>query len=170
MRVAIVTVSDSTTGGGRVDTSGEILREWCDRRGDEIVSHDTVSDDTSAIAPLLVSLCDSGNVDLVLTTGGTGLAPRDVTPEATLAVIEREAQGIAEYMRSVSFARMPRAALSRGVAGVRGKTLLINLPGSPAGVQDGLSALLPIIDHAIGVLVGTITRHDTPAYGQGAVK
>ena len=170
MRVAIVTISDSTFTGDRRDTSGEIVRQWCDRRGDDIVSHDTVSDDTSAIVPMLTSLCDSGNVDLVFTTGGTGLAPRDVTPEATRAVIEREAQGIAEYMRATSFVRMPRAALSRGVAGVRGKTLVINLPGSPSGVQDGLAALLPIIDHAIGVLVGTITRHDTPAHAQGAVR
>ena len=164
-----MTISDSTFTGERKDLSGDVIRSWCDRRGDEIVSHDTVSDDTSAIVPLLASLCDSGSVDLVLTTGGTGLAPRDVTPEATRAVIEREAQGIAEYMRAMSFGRMPRAALSRGVAGARGKTLVINLPGSPAGVTDGLAALLPIIDHAIGVLVGTITRHDTPAYSQEAV-
>ena len=170
MRVAIVTISDSTFTGDRRDTSGEIVRQWCDRRDDDIVSHDIVSDDTSAIVPLLTSLCDSGTVDLVFTTGGTGLAPRDVTPEATRAVIEREAQGIAEYMRATSFARMPRAALSRGVAGTRGKTLVINLPGSPAGVQDGLAALLPIIDHAIGVLAGTITRHDTPAHSQGAMR
>ena len=170
MRVAIVTISDSTFTGDRRDTSGEIVRQWCDRRGDDIASHDAIADDTSVIVPLLVSLCDSGNVDLVFTTGGTGLAPRDVTPEATRAVIEREAQGIAEYMRATSFVRMPRAALSRGVAGVRGKTLVINLPGSPAGVQDGLAALLPIIDHAIGVLVGTITRHDTPVQAQGAVR
>ena len=170
MRVAIVTISDSTFTGDRRDTSGEIVQQWCDRRGDDIVSHDTVSDDTSSIVPLLTSLCDSGDVDLVFTTGGTGLAPRDVTPEATRAVIEREAQGIAEYMRATSFVRMPRAALSRGVAGVRGKTLVINLPGSPSGVQDGLASLLPIIDHAIGVLVGTITRHDTPAHSQGAVR
>ncbi|MEO8578179.1 MAG: MogA/MoaB family molybdenum cofactor biosynthesis protein [Gemmatimonadales bacterium] len=169
MRVAIMTISDSTTAGERKDLSGEILREWCERRGDEIIAHDTVADDTSEIVPLLVSHCDSGNVDLVLTTGGTGLGPRDVTPEATLAVIEREAQGIAEYVRAMSFARMPRAALGRGVAGTRGKTLVINLPGSPAGVTDGLAALLPIIDHAIGVLVGTITRHDTPPSGQGMV-
>ena len=169
MRVAVVTVSDSTFAAGRADTSGEIIREWCDRRGDDIVSHDTIADETATIVPLLVSLCDSGNVDLVLTTGGTGLAPRDVTPEATRAVIEREAQGIAEYMRASSFGRMPRAALSRGVAGTRGKTLVINLPGSPAGVQDGLAALLPIIDHAIGVLSGKITRHDTPVHSQGAL-
>lgn len=169
MRVAIVTISDSTFAGERNDVSGEILREWCDRRGDELISHETVADDTSKIVPLLVSHCDSGNVDLVLTTGGTGLGPRDVTPEATLAVIDREAQGIAEYLRAMSFVQMPRAALGRGVAGTRGRTLVINLPGSPAGVTDGLAALHPIIDHAIGVLVGTITRHDTPASGQDAV-
>ncbi len=169
MRVAIVTISDSVLAGERADESGAALREWAERRGDELVSHDVQADETSTIVSLLASLCDSGNVDLVLTTGGTGLAPRDVTPEATRAVIEREAQGIAEYIRSTSFGRMPRAALSRGIAGVRGKTLIINLPGSPAGVADGLVALLPIIDHAIGVLTGAITRHDTPASGQGAL-
>ncbi|HEX2722858.1 MAG TPA: MogA/MoaB family molybdenum cofactor biosynthesis protein [Gemmatimonadaceae bacterium] len=170
MRVAIVTISDSTFTGVRADASGALIRGWCEGRGDEVVSHDTIADDTSAIVPLLTLLCDSATVDLVLTTGGTGLAERDVTPEATRAVIDREAQGIAEYVRATSFVRVPKAALSRGVAGVRGKTLVINLPGSPSGVQDGLAAILPIIDHAIGILTGTITRHDTPAAGVEALK
>jgi Molybdopterin biosynthesis enzymes len=102
---------------------------------------------------------DSGDSDLVLTTGGTGLAPRDVTPEATRAVIDREAQGIAELIRASSFTRFPKAALSRGVAGVRGSTLVINLPGSTSGVNDGLAAIAPIIEHAIDVLTGKVTRH-----------
>jgi molybdenum cofactor synthesis domain-containing protein len=160
MRVAIVTVSDSDFTGDRRDTSGESIRAWCERRGDTVVSHDVVRDDTSAIVPLLVSLCDSGNADLVLTTGGTGLAPRDVTPEATRAVIEREANGIAEFLRASSFAKVPRAALSRGVAGTRGGTLIINLPGSTSGVEDGLASLREIIDHAVGILNGSITRHE----------
>lgn len=166
MRVAIVTISDSTFTGGRSDTSGNAIRVWCERRGDEIVSHDTVVDETAAIVPLLASLCDSGNVDLVLTTGGTGLAPRDVTPEATRAVIEREAPGLAEFIRSSSYVKMPRAALSRGLAGTRAKALIINLPGSTAGVEDGLGAINPIIDHAIGVLSGAVTRHDASAQGE----
>lgn len=170
MRVAIVTISDSAfVAGGRNDSSGTAIRHWCERREDDIVSHDTVEDDASKISALLASLCDSGAVDLVLSTGGTGLAPRDVTPEATLAVIEREASGIAEYLRAMAFDRMPRAALSRGIAGVRGQTLIINLPGSVSGTQDGLGTLLPIVDHAIGILTGRITRHDTPVQGWAAI-
>jgi len=160
-RVVIVTVSDSTFGDERSDTSGDAIRMWCEKRGDEIVENVRVSDDTSVIVPVLVEWCDSGRVDLILTTGGTGLSSRDVTPEATLAVIEREAQGIAEYVRASSFERFPRAALSRGVAGTRGKTLILNLPGSTSGVNDGLAAIQPIIDHAIGILSGSVTRHDT---------
>lgn len=162
VRVVIVTVSDSTFEGDRSDTSGDAIRLWCERRGDEIVAKVRVADDTSAIVPVLAEWCDSDQVDLILTTGGTGLSSRDVTPEATRVVIEREAQGIAEYVRSASFSRLPKAALSRGIAGMRGMTLIINLPGSTNGVHDGLTAILPIIDHAIGVLTGTITRHDTP--------
>lgn len=162
VRVLIVTISDSTFEGDRSDTSGEAIRLWCERRGDEIVARVRVADETSAIVPLLAEWCDSGQADLILTTGGTGLSPRDVTPEATRVVIEREAQGIAEYLRASSFGKFPRAALSRGIAGTRGKTLIINLPGSTNGVHDGLAAILPIIDHAIGVLTGAITRHDTP--------
>ena len=169
MRVAVVTVSDASSKGTQDDTSGESVRLWCERRDYDVVSHAVVPDEKSKIIPLLASLCDSGDVDLVITTGGTGLAPRDVTPEATLAVIEREAQGIAEYIRDQSPGRFPRAALSRGVAGVRGKTLIINLPGSPNGVTDGLAAILVFIDHAVGIVTGSITRHDTPPYGQAAI-
>ena len=159
MRVAILTVSDSVVSGTRVDTSGQTIVDWCERRGDELVERESVSDETWDIVPLLSRWCDSGAVDLLITTGGTGLSPRDVTPEATRAVIEREAQGIAEYLRATSFVQFPRAALSRGVAGVRGSTLVINLPGSPGGVKDSLQALEAIIDHALAVLGGH-TSHD----------
>ena len=159
MRVAILTVSDSTFGGDRSDTSGEAIRAWCDSRHDSIGAREQVADESSEIVAALARLCDSGESDLVLTTGGTGLAPRDVTPEATRAVIDREAQGIAEFIRASSFTRFPKAALSRGVAGVRGSTLVINLPGSTSGVNDGLAAIAPIIDHAVDVLTGKVTRH-----------
>ena len=162
MRVVIVTVSDSTFGGDRHDTSGDSIQRWCDRRGDDVVAHVHVSDESSEISPLLAEWCDSGRVDLIITTGGTGLAPRDVTPEATRAVIDREAPGIAEFIRMNSVARFPKAALSRGIAGARGATLIINLPGSTTGVQDALSTILPIIDHAVDILTGNVTRHDTP--------
>jgi molybdenum cofactor synthesis domain-containing protein len=159
MRVAILTVSDSVMKGTRDDLSGDAIADWCAGRGDIVVKRDTVTDETSLIVPLLVGWCDSGEIDLVLTTGGTGLSPRDVTPEATRAVIERDANGIAEYLRATSFMRFPRAALSRGVAGVRAKTLVINLPGSPSGVKDSLTALDAIIDHAVAVLSGEVTQH-----------
>ncbi len=166
MRVVIVTVSDSTFDDERRDTSGEAIRLWCERRNDTVVAHVHVADESSQISPLLAEWCDSMQVDLIITTGGTGLAPRDVTPEATRAVIDREAQGIAEFIRSSSFATFPRAALSRGVAGIRGSTLIVNLPGSTRGVNDGLAALLPIIDHAIDIASGKVTRHDTPVKNQ----
>ena len=159
MRVAILTVSDSVMKASREDASGHAIADWCAARGDSVVKRETVTDDTSMIAPLLVSWSDAADVDLVLTTGGTGLSPRDVTPEATRAVIEREANGIAEYLRATSYLRFPRAALSRGVAGVRAKTLVINLPGSPSGVKDSLAALDAIINHAIDVLTGVVTQH-----------
>ena len=163
MRVAILTVSDSVMKGSREDASGQAIADWCAARGDSVVKRETVTDDTSMIAPILLSWCDSGEADLVLTTGGTGLSSRDVTPEATRAVIERDANGIAEYLRATSFMRFPRAALSRGVAGVRAKTLVINLPGSPSGVKDSLTALDAIVNHAIDVLSGAVTQHTPPS-------
>lgn len=166
-----MTVSDSSFTGGRRDTSGDAIAEWCAGRGDTVVVRDVVADDTSKIVPLLVAHCDLGLVDVVLTTGGTGLSPRDVTPEATRAVIDREAQGIAEYLRAASFEGFPRAALSRGVAGVRAATLMVNLPGSTSGVRDSLVALERIVDHAVDVLSGKVTRHDAsdlPLYSRPA--
>ncbi len=159
MRVAIVTVSDSTFDGERRDTSGDAIAGWCSAHGHAITAREQVADETARIVPLLVRLCDGGEVDLVLTTGGTGLSPRDVTPEATRVVIEREAQGIAEYLRASSFARFPRAALSRGIAGARGSALIVNLPGSTSGVSDALLALDEIVGHAVDVLTGAFTRH-----------
>ena len=154
MRVAILTVSDSVMNGTRVDESGQAIADWCLSHGYSLAGRATVTDETSRIVPALATWCDSGDVDLILTTGGTGLSSRDVTPEATRAVVERDASGIAEYIRAQSFDRFPRAALSRGEAGVRGSTLVINLPGSTSGVNDALTALEPIIEHAVDVLGG----------------
>lgn len=163
MRVAILTVSSSVASGDREDLSGKAIADWCSARGDKITHRETVTDETSAIAARIIEWSDSTDSDVILTTGGTGLSPRDVTPEATRAAIEREATGIAERIRILSIESFPRAALSRGVAGVRASTLVINLPGSPSGVRDGLKALEPIIDHACDVLSGKITQHDNQA-------
>jgi molybdopterin adenylyltransferase len=162
MRIAILTISDAGARGERADTSGDAVQQWATARGYDISARELVPDETVRIVSTLCAWCDSGDVDLVLTTGGTGLSPRDVTPEATRAVIERDAPGIAERIRALSLETFPRAALSRGLAGTRKRTLIINLPGSPSGVKDGLAALEPIIDHAIAVLRADTLDHDAP--------
>lgn len=161
MRLAILTISDAGARGERADTSGDVIVAWGERRGDVLAARDLVPDDGTRIVARLVEWCDRDVADVILTTGGTGLAPRDVTPEATRAVIERDAPGIAERIRALSLTSFPRAALSRGLAGVRARTLVINLPGSPGGVRDGLAALDPIIDHAVQILRGEATDHET---------
>ena len=163
MRVAILTISDAGARGERSDTSGDIAEAWAIARGCEMVGRTLVPDDTTRIVSALAGWCDGDVADLVLTTGGTGLSARDVTPEATRAVLERDAPGIAERIRILSIDAFPRAALSRGVAGTRKRTLIINLPGSPGGVKDGLAALDPIIDHAVAVLRADRFDHDEPA-------
>ena len=162
MRVAVLTISTSRAAGGGADTSGDAIVDWINAAKHTLAAREIVSDDSVAIIARLVEWCDTGAADLILTTGGTGLSPTDVTPEATRVVIEREAPGIAERIRALSLTSFPRAALSCGLAGARNKTLIVNLPGSPSGVRDALSALDPIIVHACDVLRGTAV-HDRGA-------
>src|SRR5881296_1010433 len=163
MRVAILTVSTAGAAGKRKDTSGDAIESWASEHTYEIAARALVADDVNAIVSQLLAWCDGEQADLVLTTGGTGLSPTDVTPEATQVVIERDAPGIAEWLRVNSVNNFPRAALSRGRSGVRNKTLIVNLPGSPGGVKDSLAALDPIVDHAIAVLRGEVTEHGESA-------
>ncbi len=163
MRVAVLTISDAGARGEREDTSGDAAEAWIHARGYDLAERCIVPDESGEIASTLAAWCDRGVADLVLTTGGTGLSARDVTPEATRAVLEREAPGIAERIRALCMAGFPRAALSRGLAGTRHKTLIINLPGSTGGVRDGLAAIEPIVEHAVAVVRGAPLDHGRSA-------
>jgi molybdenum cofactor synthesis domain-containing protein len=156
VKAAVLTVSDGVVAGTREDTSGDLLAALLSADGYD-VERRVVPDEAGQIAGALAEL--AGVVAVVLTTGGTGVAPRDVTPEATRSVIDREAPGIAEAIRADAIARTPHALLSRGVAGVHGRTLVVNLPGSPGGCRDGFAVLRPALGHAVKLLAGEETAH-----------
>lgn len=152
IRVAILTVSDRSARGERPDAAGPLLAQAVERHGWQVSETAIVPDDRLVIEQTLADWCDSACCDLLLTTGGTGFAPRDVTPEATLSIIQRVTPGLAELMRLESLKITPHAALSRAVAGIRARTLIINLPGSPKGAVENLGFLMPILPHAIDLL------------------
>lgn len=154
MKVAILTVSDKGSRGEREDLSGTAITEWVERMRGEVVKHEIVPDEPRSIITKLKDYCDNLGVDLVLTTGGTGFSPRDNTPEATAAVIEKLAPGVPEAIRAEGLKNTPMAMLSRAIAGIRRNTLIVNLPGSRRGVVESLVAIEPIVEHAVEILRG----------------
>ena len=153
IQVAILTVSDRSAGGERPDASGPVIRQFVrDALAWEVSHTAIVPDDASAICSALVEWCDQAKVNLIFTTGGTGFAPRDVTPEATRAILDREAPGLAEAMRAASLQVTPHAMLSRAACGIRGRTLIVNLPGSPKACRENLETIAPALPHAMQLL------------------
>ncbi len=159
--IAVLTVSDTASSGSREDLSGPLAAELMSNAGYSISSYEVLPDDPDAVAARLISWADSGSVDLILTTGGTGFSPRDMTPEATKAVYDREVPGIPEMLRARSAETVPTAWLSRGTAGIRGSTLIVNLPGSAKAVRECIGILLPVLHHSLEVLGGDSGRCGT---------
>jgi molybdenum cofactor synthesis domain-containing protein len=158
MRVSLITISDSVSAGHREDGSGQALAQRCRDLGWELISTSVVPDEESRIRAQLLALADAGKSDVILTTGGTGLGPRDVTPEATASVANRQVPGLGERMRQIGAAKNPNAALSRSIVAIRGTTLIVNLPGSPRGAVESFDAITELLPHAVSVLHGA--RHD----------
>lgn len=160
--VGILTISDAASRGQRVDTSGENIAKLVSRLDAAVKARKVIPDEAAQIAETFRTWADVEHLDLILSTGGTGLAPRDVTPEATRQVIDREVPGLAEWMRAESAKRNIHAVLSRGVVGVRGQTLIVNLPGSPKGVSEMLELIMPVLPHAIQIMKGVQDDHTPP--------
>jgi len=162
LNTGILTISDKGSRGQREDKSGEVIREMLSGINSTVVKYEIVPDEQGVIADKLAEWADSGGLDVILTTGGTGLGPRDVTPEATLSVLDKTVPGIAEAMRARSLEKTPMAVLSRATAGVRGQCLIINLPGSPKGVQECLGVIVNTLPHAVEIIKGEVTEHSNP--------
>jgi molybdopterin adenylyltransferase len=159
INIGVLTISDKGSKGQRADKSGPVIRESVAAMNGRVVKYEVVPDDKETIAARLRDWADSGETDIILTTGGTGLGERDITPEATLAVIDREVPGIAEAMRVKSLEKTPLAMLSRAVAGQRGRCLIVNLPGSPKAVKECLEVIMPALPHAVEIIRGEVTEH-----------
>ena len=160
IRAGVITISDKGAAGEREDISGPLLTDGLREMGAVVVRQAIVPDEMDAIREVLISLADEEHVDLVLTTGGTGATPRDITPEATRTVIEREMPGLAEMLRFTGYRKTPLAVLSRGISGIRGQTIIVNLPGNPNAVRDGLEVLAAVLPHAVKMVRGRDTEHD----------
>jgi len=162
----ILTISDKGAQGQRYDKSGEVIRDSLSSLDSHVVKYEIIPDEVAVIAGKLTEWADEGNVDVILTTGGTGLSDRDVTPEATLSIVDKLVPGFAEAMRAKTFEITPMAMLSRATAGVKGKCLIINLPGSPKAARECLEVILPAIPHAIEIIKGEVTEHALPESGR----
>ncbi len=159
INIGILTISDKGSKGQRQDKSGEAIRDAASSMSAKIVKYKIVPDEKEIIATTLSDWADSGKIDVILTTGGTGLSKRDVTPEATLSIVDREVPGIAEAMRVMSLEKTPTAMLSRAAAGQRGQCLIINLPGSVKAVRECLEVIMPALRHAVEIIRGEVTEH-----------
>ena len=166
LNIGILTISDKGWRGQRDDESGKVIRDSLSVVDGYVVKYEVIPDEADVIAGKLASWADEGEVDIIVTTGGTGLSQRDVTPEATLSLVDKVVPGFAEAMRAKTFSLTPMAMLSRAVAGIRGKCLIINLPGSPVAVRECLSVMLPVIPHAVEIIKGEVTEHVTPDRGE----
>lgn len=162
IRIAIITVSDKGSRGEREDLSGKVIDDTVKSQGMKVVLKGIIPDEYDAISTKIVDAVDRYQADVVLTTGGTGFSHRDVTPEATKAVLDREAPGLAETMRMESYKITPRAMLSRGTSGIRGQSLVVNLPGSPKAVRESLEIIMPVLPHAVEVLRGEVSECAQP--------
>jgi molybdenum cofactor synthesis domain-containing protein len=165
IRLVVLTISDGVTAGTREDRSGNAIALWSASRGHVLVARAALPDEADRISAVLVQQTATGDIDVIVTTGGTGFTARDVTPEATRAVLERHAPGIAEAIRARGAQQTSFAWLSRGVAGIRGRTLIVNLPGSESGVRDGLAVLDDLVVHAVQLLREVDTSRHEPAHG-----
>jgi len=168
LNFGILTISDKGSRGQRYDESGLTIRDRLSLLDSDVVKYEVVPDEMDIITSKLTEWADKGDVDVILTTGGTGLGPRDITPEATLAAVDKVVPGLAEAMRVETFKKTPFAILSRAVAGIRGRCFIINLPGSPKAVRECLEVVLPVIPHAVEIIKGEVTEHSTePREGSG---